>query len=270
MENSTKTPCYSDKNGSQNDDDEEYWESCSNSSDLDIKVDEEEQRKVATVRNCLLSQHPSIKEVDDLMIRRFLRARNLDVDKASSLLSNYFSWRRSFVPNNYISPSEICNELLHDKVFMQGVDKQGRPIVVTYGARHKPSKSGTDEFQRFAVYCLDKICTRMIEGQEKFVCIADLEGWGYSNSDIRGYIAVLTILQDCYPERLGKVFIVHVPYMFMAIWKAIYPFIDNKTKKKIVFVENKKLRSTLLADIDESELPETYGGKLRLIPVKDS
>ncbi|CAL5437944.1 unnamed protein product [Camellia sinensis] len=55
----------------------------------------------------------------------------------------------------------------------------------------------------------------------------------------------------------------------MTAWKAVYPFIDKKTKKKIVFVEDKKLKSTLLADIDESQLPEIYGGKLPLVPIQD-
>lgn len=36
---------------------------------------------------------------------------------------------------------------------------------------------------------------RMPAGHEKFLSIADLEGWGYANSDIRGYLAALTILQ---------------------------------------------------------------------------
>jgi hypothetical protein len=35
----------------------------------------------------------------------------------------------------------------------------------------------------------------MPPGQEKFVVIGDLEGWGYSNSDIHGYLAGLSILQ---------------------------------------------------------------------------
>jgi hypothetical protein len=30
---------------------------------------------------------------------------------------------------------------------------------------------------------------------EKFVGIAELKGWGYSNSDLRGYIGALSILQ---------------------------------------------------------------------------
>lgn len=36
---------------------------------------------------------------------------------------------------------------------------------------------------------------RMPRGEEKFISIGDLQGWGYSNSDIRGYLAALSILQ---------------------------------------------------------------------------
>ena len=36
---------------------------------------------------------------------------------------------------------------------------------------------------------------RMPSGHEKFTSIADLQGWGYVNSDIRGYLAALSILQ---------------------------------------------------------------------------
>lgn len=39
--------------------------------------------------------------------------------------------------------------------------------------------------------------------------------------------------QNCYPERLGKVFLIHVPSIFMKVWKIIYPFIDKNTKQKV-------------------------------------
>lgn len=103
-------------------------------------------------------------------------------------------------------------------------------------------------------------------------------------------------MQNYYPERLGKVFLIHVPYIFMKVWKIIYPFIDQKTKKKVcsqhhpnlslslfsfldhfcnapmqfIFVEDKNLKATLLEDIDEGQLPEIYGGKLRLVPIDES
>nr|CAN59728.1 hypothetical protein VITISV_037736 [Vitis vinifera] len=207
-----------------------------------LESNEIEKRKVGLMRARVESADPSSKDLDDFMIRRFLRARDLDIDKASALLLKYLGWRRAFIPNGYISASEIPNELAQNKLFMQG----------------------------FVVYSLEKICASMPGGEEKFISIADIEGWGYTNSDIRAYLAALSILQDCYPERLGKLFLVHVPYVFMTAWKVVYPFIDSKTKKKIIFVENKNIKSTLLGDIDENQLPDVYGGKLPLVPIQDS
>lgn len=235
-----------------------------------LESNEIEKRKVGLMRARVESADPSSKDLDDFMIRRFLRARDLDIDKASALLLKYLGWRRAFMPNGYISASEIPNELAQNKLFMQGQDKKGRPITVVYGARHKPYKGNLEEFKRFVVYSLEKICASMPGGEEKFISIADIEGWGYTNSDIRAYLAALSILQDCYPERLGKLFLVHVPYVFMTAWKVVYPFIDSKTKKKIIFVENKNIKSTLLGDIDENQLPDVYGGKLPLVPIQDS
>lgn len=186
------------------------------------------------------------------------------------MLLRYLKWRREFVPNSSISLLETPNEVAQNKMFLQGSDKNGRPITVILGARHFQSKGGLEEFKRFVVYGFDKICSRMPPGQEKFVVIGDLEGWGYANSDIHGYLGGLTILQEYYPERLAKVFLVHVPYIFMAAWKIVHPFIDKNTRKKIVFVDNRKLKSTLLEEIDESQIPDIYGGVLPLIPIHES
>ncbi|WCJ26716.1 Sec14p-like phosphatidylinositol transfer family protein [Euphorbia peplus] len=234
-----------------------------------------EQNKVGIMRERLQRQHADAdadadaKDVDDLMMRRFLRANELDIEKAETMLLKYLSWKRSLVPNGYISPSEIPTELGQNKLFMQGFDKSNRPIVVVLGAKHIPYKGNLDHFKRFIVFTLDKIFARMPPGQEKFLAIADIEGWGYSHCDIRAYVAAISIMQDYYPERLAKFVIVHVPYIFMTAWKVIYPFIDTKVKNKIVIVENEKLRMTLLEDIEESQLPDIYGGKLSLVPIQD-
>ncbi|KAI3929576.1 hypothetical protein MKX01_025744 [Papaver californicum] len=233
----------------------------------------DEQNKVSLMRTFVETQDPTSKDVDDLMLRRFLRARNLDLDKGSALFLKHVKWRGSFVPNGFISKSEVTHDIAHNKVFMQGYDKRGHPILVIHGAKHFPNKAkgGIEEFKRFVVYCLDKLSAKIPTGREKFFIIADLEGWGYySNCDIRGYLAALSVLQDNYPERLEKFYLIHVPSVFMAAWKLIYPFIDNNTKKKFVFVDNKNLKSTLLEDIDDDQLPEVYGGKLPLLPIEES
>ncbi|CAH1419069.1 unnamed protein product [Lactuca virosa] len=235
------------------------------------EISQEEHKKIKQIRDIVEKQDPTSKEYDDLTIRRFLRAQDLDVDKASAMLLKFIKWRKTFVPNGSISVSEIPNELAQNKLFMQGTDRSGRLITLVFGGRHYQNKiGGLEEFKRFVTFTFERITSRMPPGQEKFVAIADVEGWGYSNSDIRAYLASISILQEYYPERLGKMFFLHVPYIFMAAWKMIYPFIDKKTREKIIFVENKELKSTLLKDIDESQLPEIYGGKLKLVPIQDS
>ncbi|RZS22035.1 hypothetical protein BHM03_00054749 [Ensete ventricosum] len=109
---------------------------------------------------------------------------------------------------------------------------------------------------------------------------------------------IIAQVQNRYPERLGKAYLIQVPYIFMKVWKIIYQFLDKNTKEKVIaltfllefywnsllcpkiavsvitcvfiFIENKDLKATLLEDIDESQLPEIYGGKLPLVPVEES
>lgn len=233
--------------------------------------DETELSKIVIMRARVEKEDPSAKEVDDLTIRRFLRARNLDIDKASAMFLKYLSWRKAFVPKGYISKSEISTQLSHNKVAMQGVGKLGQPVAVIFGNRHKPGGKGSlEELKRFAVYSFDKVCASIPRGQEKFLVIVDLEGWGYTNSDIRGYISILSILQNYFPERLGRLYMIHVPSIFMTAWKVVYRIIDSRTRNKIIFVDNNKLKSTLLADIEESQLPDIYGGKLSVVPIQHS
>ena len=70
----------------------------------------------------------------------------MDIEKASDMFLKYVRWRDSFVPKGSISVSEVPNELAQNKFFMQGLDRNGRPIVVVYGGRHKQAK--LDEFKR--------------------------------------------------------------------------------------------------------------------------
>ncbi|XP_039048977.1 phosphatidylinositol transfer protein 3-like isoform X2 [Hibiscus syriacus] len=226
---------------------------------------EMEKTKISLMRILVERQDPSSREVDDSTLRRFLRARDLDVEKASNMFLKYLNWKRNFVPNGSFSATEIRHELEQNKMFLQGSDNKGRPIAVVLASRHFQHEGGVEEFKRFLVYLFHKIFTRMPPGQEKFIVIGDLKGWGYANSDIRGYLAALSL--DYYPERLEKLFIVHAPYIFMTAWKIVYPFIEQKTRNKIMFVDNKSLKSTLLEEIDESQLPESLGGKLPLVPI---
>ncbi|EOY22666.1 Sec14p-like phosphatidylinositol transfer family protein isoform 2 [Theobroma cacao] len=127
----------------------------SDSMDCSTETEEEsfksngiEKTKISLMRTLVETQDPSSKEVDDLTFRRFLRARDLDVEKASAMFLKYLNWRRNFVPNGSISPSEVAQEIEQNKMFLQGSDKKGQLIAVVLAARHFQHKGGVEEFKR--------------------------------------------------------------------------------------------------------------------------
>ncbi|KAF6135700.1 hypothetical protein GIB67_028271 [Kingdonia uniflora] len=101
---------------------------------------ETEQTKVRLMRANVEKQNPSAKDVDDLLIRRFLHSRKLDIEKASTHFLKFLEWRARFFPNGSISESEMPSELGQDKVFLSGWDKTRRPISVVLGGKHVPAK----------------------------------------------------------------------------------------------------------------------------------
>lgn len=91
------------------------------------------------------------QELDDATVRRFLRARNLDVEKGSLMLIKHLQWRKEFVPKGYFSAEEVVRSgLCNNESFSQGRDKIGRPIVVVLAGRHKPI-TNVDDFKRTRV-----------------------------------------------------------------------------------------------------------------------
>ncbi|CAL5440546.1 unnamed protein product [Camellia sinensis] len=63
---------------------------------------EVELNKNRLMRAFVQTQDTSSKDEDDLMIKRFLWARNVDIQKASAMFLKYLKWRRTFVPNGFI------------------------------------------------------------------------------------------------------------------------------------------------------------------------
>lgn len=208
------------------------------------------------------SKERSAKEIEVL---KLMRARSMDVKKASKMFAQHQKWRREYFPLGHAQEDEIKDEIAANKFFIQGHDRTGRPLSFWYGARHFGG-GNLEQYKRGITYCLDKLISSLPPGQEKFVIIADLKGVGYKNLDVRGWLGAYDFVQAYYPERLGRVYILHPPMIFWASWKLVFPFLDPVIKKKIVFVDNAKIEETLLADIAKEELPTACGGLKEMVP----
>lgn len=88
-----------------------------------------------------------VQGVDDASLIRFLKGFSLDIDEAAKAFAKHQEWKASFKPKGFISEMEIPNELNAKKSYMQGRDKQGRPLCVTLARNHVHNKD-FDEFRR--------------------------------------------------------------------------------------------------------------------------
>ena len=62
-------------------------------------------------------------------LRRYSRARGHDVNKALSMLNATIAWRQDFKPEA-ITASDVLMMGCTGKIYVQGQDRQGRPIIV--------------------------------------------------------------------------------------------------------------------------------------------
>eukprot|EP00937_MAST-01D_sp_MAST-1D-sp2_P006768 g6768.t1 len=87
-----------------------------------------------------------------------------------------------------------------------------------------------------------------------------MSGWKVSHVRFFSYIKQLVNLnQNHNPERLGKCFLVNVPWIFQGAWAVIRPWIDQNTAAKITL---NPTEVQLHAVVDPRDLEQGYPGGL--------
>ncbi|CAJ0871939.1 12446_t:CDS:2 [Entrophospora sp. SA101] len=98
---------------------------------------------------------------------------------------------------------------------------------------------------------------------DKETVIFDCEGMGFHQLHMPAlylYRTIAEIDQSYYPERLGRLFVVNAPFMFVKIWALVKKWLDPGMLKK-VHICGKDFKNILLEHIDEKNLPAFLGGK---------
>ncbi|XP_057777598.1 sec14 cytosolic factor-like [Salvia miltiorrhiza] len=235
-------------------------------------MNQNEELAVAQMRRAVHKLGSSTEGYGDTTLKRFLVARSFNIDKAAKMFVQWRNWRASFVPLNHIPESQIGDELQQNKIFLQGLSPAGNPVVAVKVHRHVPGKDQL-QFKKFVVHLLDKtIASGFREkeiGNEKLVAVLDLQKLAYKNIDIRGMITGFQFLQDYYPERLSKCFLLNMPGFFVRVWRLISRFLEKATLEKIVIVSNEEERRALIREVGADVLPEEYGGQAKFILIQD-
>lgn len=224
---------------------------------------EEEQAKVAELRESLgtLSGRP-LKFCSDACLRRYLQARNWNVQKAKKMLEETLKWRAAFKPEE-IQWTDVAEEGETGKVYRADfVDKAGRTVLVLVPANQNTASH--EGQMRHLVYLIENAIFNLPPDQEQMVWLIDFKGWSFATAvPIKTTRETANILQNHFPERLSYAILYNPPRIFEAFWKIVRHFLDPKTYQKVKFVYSNNPESLKLLEelFDIDKLDPAFGGK---------
>ncbi|CAN0872639.1 Phosphatidylinositol transfer protein 3 [Linum grandiflorum] len=198
-------------------------------------------------------------------LRRYLIARNRNVEKAQKLLQETLEWRSTYKPEE-IRWTEIAHESETGKIFRANFrDRHGRTVLILRPGMQN-TKSAENQI-RHLVYLLENAVLNLPEGQEQMSFLIDFTGWSLTNRvPIKTAHETASILQNHYPERLAVAFLYNPPRIFEAFWKVVKYFLDPITIQKVNFVYPKNQGSVevMRSHFDNQNLPTEFGGEANL------
>ncbi|KAG2222134.1 hypothetical protein INT45_007570 [Circinella minor] len=224
--------------------------------------EEEEEPELYTLWGISLDKDSTDEKLDVLLIK-FLRARELDLDQASKMLSDSIAWRKEFKTDS------ILNEEFDDTIFggvgyIHKNDKEDRPVCYNfYGELDQEAVFGDiQKFIRWRIQLMEK-GVQLIDFTtvDTMVQVHDYKGvsmFGRTANSKQATKEIIKIMQDNYPEFLSTKFFVNVPWWGSKIFKLIRPLLPEATVKKFVVCSNDELIETLSQSIPIENLPIVY------------
>ncbi|KAJ6805307.1 patellin-4 [Iris pallida] len=210
----------------------------------------------------------------DVLLLKFLRAREFKVKEAFDMLKNTLQWRRDNKIDSVLEETELGDDF-GAACYMEGLDREGHPVcynVVSAVFREEEvykkafgSKEGRERFLRWRVQLMEKGIQKLDMrpgGISKLLQITDLkDSVGPSKKELRDTMKqALQLLQDNYPEFVTRNIFINVPFWYYAFYALLSPFMTQRTKNKFVVTRSSNVTETLLKHIPAEAIPIQYGG----------
>ncbi|KAI9033695.1 CRAL-TRIO domain-containing protein [Phycomyces nitens] len=199
----------------------------------------------------------------NVLLVKFLRARNLNVENAATMLTNTLKWRKEFKTDDILE--ETFDQEVYGSIgYLHKHDREGRPVCYNlYGDLDQDKVFGQPEtFIRWRVQLMEKgVRSIDLVNVDSMLQVHDYKGasmFGRTSNAKAATKEIIAIMQDNYPEYLSTKFFVNVPWWGSTIFQIVRPFLPEATVKKFVVCSSGEIFTGLTALIDSENLPDQY------------
>ncbi|KAJ6778035.1 PATELLIN-1 [Salix koriyanagi] len=216
----------------------------------------------------------SISEKADVILLKFLRARDFRVQDALQMLEKCLSWRKEFGADNIVEEDLGFKELEGVVAYMHGYDREGHPVCYNaYGVfkdkemyeRVFGDEEKLKKFLRWRVQVLERGINLLHfkpGGVNSIIQVTDLKDMPKRELRVASN-QILSLFQDNYPEMVARKIFINVPWYFSMLYSMFSPFLTQRTKSKFVISKEGNVAETLYKFIRPEAVPAQYGGLSR-------
>ncbi|KAL0801624.1 hypothetical protein Bca101_056800 [Brassica carinata] len=212
-------------------------------------------------------------ERSDVILQKFLRARDLKVKEALTMLKNTVQWRKENKIDELVEAEagEEASEF-EKMVFAHGVDKEGHVVIYSsYGEfQNKELFSDKEKLNKFLNWRiqLQEKCVRTLDftspdAKSSFVFVSDFRNapglgkralWQFIRRAVKQF-------EDNYPEFATRELFINVPWWYIPYYKTFGSIITSpRTRSKMVLAGPSKSADTIFKYISPEQVPVKYGG----------
>ncbi|RHN46562.1 putative CRAL-TRIO lipid binding domain, GOLD domain, CRAL/TRIO domain-containing protein [Medicago truncatula] len=170
-------------------------------------------------------------DVADVLLLKFLRARDFRVNDAYTMLVKCLSWRKEFGAENVVDEDLGFKELEGVVAFTHGFDREGHPVCYNHYGVFKDKEMYERDMPKSEL--------RVVSNQ------------------------IMSLFQDNYPEMVARKIFINVPWYFSMLYSMFSPFLTQRTKSKFVISKEGNAAETLYKFIRPENIPIQYGGLSR-------
>ncbi|KAI5663175.1 hypothetical protein M9H77_22498 [Catharanthus roseus] len=207
----------------------------------------------------------------DVVLLKFLRARDFRVADSYQMLTKCLTWREDFEADKILDEDLGFKELEGIVAYMNGYDREGHPVCYNAYGIFKDKEMyerifGDDEklkkFLRWRVQVLERgiqLLHFKPGGVNSIIQVTDLKDMPKRELRVASN-HILSLFQDNYPEMVARKIFINVPWYFSVVYSMISPFLTQRTKSKFVISKEGNVAETLYKFMRPEDIPVQYGG----------